>query len=379
MEARRTPLYDLIVAAGARMIEFGGWDMPLQFSGIRDEHGAVRSLAGIFDLSHMGRLEVTGESASELLQWVLTNDLTKLEVGDAQYTLLCQEEGGILDDLVLYRLDQQRFWLVVNAANTAKDLAWLETHRPPGVEVTDITDRTALLAIQGPCSQELIARLGGGLEQLGYFKCRQAVLDGVECVVARTGYTGEDGFEIVCAGRDAARMWTGLGDLRLAGRRPLPCGLGARDVLRLEAGLKLYGMDMDEKTCPYEVGLGWVVRLKKGEFIGREALEQLYHAGPSREAVGLRMLDRNVPRHGCRVTKGGRPIGKITSGTYSFSLNQGVAMAMVQAAYCRVGQGVGVEIRGHTSPAEIIKTPFYRGSVRTHSGAGWSAHVDQGA
>ena len=367
--SRVTPLYRIVRSHDARMIEFAGWDMPLQFSSIKDEERSVREFAGAFDLSHMGRVQVHGEGSTALLERLLTNQVGSLVPGQARYTLMCQEEGGIIDDLVVYRMESERYLLIVNAANCLRDLAWMASAKRAATTISDLTDETAMIALQGPRSELLLASDVLGLGELPYFGWREAEVGGVACTVARTGYTGEDGFELICAADRAEQLWSHLLGLQSDGRRPLPCGLGARDILRLEAGLRLYGVDMDEKTSPYEAGLGWVVKLEKGDFIGREALSQLRMAGPSHVIVGIVLHEQGIPRHGFRVSAGGRSIGKITSGSYSFWLNRGIAMAMVQVAYSREGTAVEIDSRGHACRAEIIRLPFYRGSVQSTQGA----------
>ena len=359
--ALRTPLYDRHRALGGRLVDFGGWEMPQQYSSIRDEHRAVRTVAGLFDISHMGRFRVRGESAFAFLQGLLTNDLSRIGPGQAQYTLMCDERGGILDDLVVY-WGEEGFMAVVNASNRERDLDWMREHAPAGVEVEDRTFELALIALQGPKAEALLP--AEGLETIPYFGFRLAEVAGLRVIAARTGYTGEDGFELFVGSENVGGLWDAILEAGSAEGVPA-CGLGARDACRLEAALRLYGNDMDESTNPYEAGLGWTVRLKKGDFVGSQALARVKQAGPARELVGLRSLDRSIPRHGSRVQAQGRELGHVTSGTYSFWLNQGLGLASVEAGAAPVGSRLEVESRGQQGKAEVVPLPFYRGSVHS--------------
>ena len=355
---RRTPLYDRHRELGGRMVDFAGWEMPQQYTSVRDEHLAVREAAGVFDVSHMGRMRVTGEGATEALNRLVTNDLGRIGEGAAQYNLLCREDGGILDDLILYR-GGGGWTIVYNAGNRAKDEGWFESHLQ-GCELQPLSDAVGLLALQGPKAVDVLRGLAiGDVASLPYFGFTTTAVAGVEPVaVARTGYTGEDGFELFVDSDRIGQVWDALLE---AGTKP--CGLAARDVCRLEAGLRLYGNDMDESTNPYQAGLGWTVKLEKGDFIGREALERIKAAGPDRVIVGLSCGDRTIPRHDAEVWAGGRAIGRVTSGTYSFFLNRGIAMASVEAGAAPVGTPVEIEARGGRGEAEVVKLPFYRGTA----------------
>jgi len=342
------------------MVDFGGWEMPQQYTSIRDEHLAVRHVAGLFDVSHMGRFRVAGDSL-EFLQHLVTNDLSQLGLGQAQYNLLLNEEGGIVDDLVVYH-GEEGFFVVVNASNREKDLRWFREHAPSGLEVEDRTFELALIAFQGPRAQELLP--ADGLDGLAYFGFRRGGVAGVRALISRTGYTGEDGFEIFVNSDRVAEVWDAiLARGKEAGA--LPAGLGARDATRLEAALRLWGNDMDETVNPYEAGLGWTVKLDKGDFIGRDALVKVKAEGPRRKLVGLKLEPGSIARHGAAVSSGGKKAGVITSGTHSFFLGYPIALAMVEAASLRVGDTVGVEVRGREAPAEVVKLPFYRGSARS--------------
>lgn len=352
------------------MVDFAGWELPQQYASIRDEHAAVRRAAGLFDLSHMGRVEVTGEGAEAYLQGLLTNDVARLGPGRAQYTLLCREDGGILDDLVVYRRSAHALLAVVNASNRDKDLAWMRERLPAGVELEDRTREVSLMAVQGPLAGQVLGRLGfdlGGLAPFGFTE--EGRLGGRPAMISRTGYTGEDGAEIFVASESAPALWEALVEAG-APAGLVPCGLGARDACRLEAALRLYGSDIDEATNPYEAGLGWVVRMDKGAFVGREALARVKSRGPAREMVGLRLEGQVVARHGCPVDAFGGRIGAVTSGTYSFWLGRAIAMAMVQRGKAAPGATVSVEVRGAEHPAEVTPLPFYRGSVQRPAPAG---------
>ncbi len=346
------------------MVDFGGWDLPQQYSSIREEHLAVRTVAGVFDLSHMGRLDVRGLAAADYLQGLLTNDVAQVAPGRAQYTLLCREDGGILDDLVIYRRAADDFLVVVNAANRVKDVAWMREHLPAGVTLDDRTHDVSLIALQGPRAEALLPASGLELSSLPYFGFGEGEIDGVPSLISRTGYTGEDGFELFVPAEHAAEVWRAVLE---AGKSEgvLPCGLGARDACRLEAGLRLYGNDMDETTNPYDAGLGWTVKLGKGDFNGSEALATIKAAGAKRRMVGLKTIDKTIPRHDSAVLSGDEAIGRVTSGTWSFFLDQGVAMASLEAGKGGPGDSVEVDIRGRRGRAEVVALPIYRGSVKS--------------
>ena len=360
----RTPLYDRHVALGGRMVDFGGWELPQQYTSIRDEHFAVRQAAGLFDISHMGRLVVEGEGAETYLQRLFTNDLNPVAPGHALYTLMCQEDGGAIDDLVVYREAADRFLVVVNAANREKDVAWMREHIPVGVSMSDHTSDMSLIAFQGPRAHALMPPDSSPTDDISYFTFRPGKVAGVAALISRTGYTGEDGFELFIDSRRVGDVWDAI---LAAGKSEgvLPAGLGARDATRLEAALRLYGNDMDETVNPYEAGLGWTVKLGKGDFIGRYALAKVKEMGPRRSLVGLTTQPGDIPRHGAAVTHEGVRAGVITSGTHSFFLGHPIALAMVEGPSLRVGEKVTIEVRGREAPAEVVKLPFYRGSARS--------------
>ena len=345
------------------MVDFGGWEMPQQYTSIRDEHLAVRKAAGLFDVSHMGRFRIRGGPALEFLQRLVTNDVSQLGQGHAQYNLMLNDGGGVVDDLVVYR-GEEGFFVVVNASNRETDLAWFRDHAVAGIEVDDRTFELGLIAFQGPRAQELMPC--EGLDDLAYFAFRRSAVAGVDALVSRTGYTGEDGFEIFVAGDRVGEVWDAILE---RGRETgvLPAGLGARDAARLEAALRLWGNDMDESVNPYEAGLGWTVKLGKGDFVGRDALQKVKAEGPRRQTVGLGMRPGDIARHGAAVAAGGRPVGVITSGTHSFFLGHPIALALVEARSLQVGDRAVVEVRGREAPAEVVRLPFYRGSARSLS------------
>ena len=343
------------------MVDFGGWELPQQYTSIRDEHFAVRRVAGLFDISHMGRFKVTGEASLGFLQGILTNDLSRIGSGRAQYNLMCNERGGILDDLVVY-WGEEGFFVVVNASNRERDLDWMRVNAPAGVDIEDRTIELAMIAFQGPMAVEVLPATG--LDDLPYFGFRPARVAGTNALVSRTGYTGEDGFEIFISAERVGGVWDAILE-RGAARGVLPAGLGARDATRLEAALRLYGNDMDESVNPFEAGLGWTVRLDKGPFIGREALTQIKRDGPRRTLVGLETSPGDIARHGAAVSSSRGRIGTVTSGTHSFFLGHPIALAMVEVASLRVGDSVAVDVRGREAPADVVQLPFYRGSARS--------------
>ena len=353
--AQRTPLYDEHVRLGAQMTNFSGWAMPLQYSSIREEHRAVREAVGLFDLSHMGELRVTDEL---LAQRVVSRDLGKLRTGHAQYAMLCNDHGGIIDDVLVYAMADGSHFLVVNAGNQDSDFEWIRG-QSNGDSVFNVGRDWALLGVQGPHAVALVQRLcDQDLSALRYYAFTEGTVAGVAAIISRTGYTGEDGFEIFCANPDAPRLWrTLLEEGRGDGIRP--AGLGARDTLRLEAGLRLYGNDMDADTNPLEAGLDWTLSMDK-DFIGRDAILRARQQGLTRVLVGFRILDRSIPRHGYPVVNGPERVGVVTSGNVSFTLGYNIAMAYVPPALATVGTRLAVDVRGTAAPAEVVAPPFYQ-------------------
>jgi aminomethyltransferase len=348
------------------MVDFAGYDMPLQYSGIRDEHIAVRRRAGIFDVSHMGEVLVNSPGARAWLQQLVSNDVSRLSDGEAQYTVMCNDEGGILDDLIVYRGDSEHFLVIVNASTRDKDISWMLEHGGREVGLVDASDDLALVAVQGPRSVDILEPLttldgGGSIREMKSFATSPAKIGGVPDSysqrISRTGYSGEDGFEIVIDAAGAVELWDALLEAG-AEHGMVPAGLGARDTLRLEAGLRLYGQDMDDATDPYSCGLGWTVKLDKGDFIGAAALRRLREA-PPRRFVGLRLGPRSIARHGQPVIQEGREIGVVTSGTFGFTVGTAVATASVEPSFTKDGD-VAVDIRGTAAPAEVVPLPFYK-------------------
>jgi aminomethyltransferase len=357
-ELRQTALNQRHRRLGARMVDFAGWDMPVQYpAGILAEHTAVRTSCGLFDLSHMGRIYLRGRDAFVLAQRCLTRDLAGLQPGQAAYGLLCTEQGGILDDVIAYLRGQDEVLFVVNASNREKDLAWFEQQRAQAGLETDIEDQTldtALIGVQGPKAQELLQPLcNADLEPLPGYSFVQTEIDCCYALVARTGYTGEDGFELLVSADDSGPIWDHLCSLGST-----PCGLGARDTLRTEAGMALYGHEIDDSTNPYEAGLGWTVSLAKDDFVGREALARLKEQGPWRKLVGLFVAEGGVPRPGFPLLAEGRRVGQLTSGTYSPTLKRSIAMGYVERALSEPGAKLEVEIRGRRAGAAVTKLPF---------------------
>jgi aminomethyltransferase len=355
--ASRTPLYETHLAAGARMVDFAGWQMPQQYRSVKEEHRAVRTGAGIFDVSHMGRFLVEGAGAADFLQHALTNDLDRIGQGRAQYTLMCRPDGGILDDLVVCRGDPWR--LVVNASRREADLSWLRSLAPTALGISDVSQELGLLALQGPKAVEVLARAGCDAGALRYFGWQEEAWSGTRILLSRTGYTGEDGFELFVPNTLLVDIWEGLLE---AGA--VPCGLAARDVCRIEAGLRLYGSDMDVQSNPYQAGLGWTVSLDKGDFIGREALARVSAEGPVRTLVGVECSGRTIPRPGAALRRNGETVGKVTSGTFSFWLNRGIGMASVVSGADALGTHLTIETRDGQSAALVTSLPFYRGSAQ---------------
>jgi aminomethyltransferase len=357
---KRTPLYEEHVAAGAKMIPFVGWEMPIQYpTGITAEHHAVRRAAGLFDVSHMGEIEVHGARSLDFVQHVTTNDVSRLEVGQAQYSTLPRDDGTLLDDLIVYRFPAH-YLLVVNASNRQRDFEWMQRFAPEfGVELRDRSDEIALLALQGPRAETVLARLTDhGLSQIGYYRFATGQVDGRDAVISRTGYTGEDGFELYIDADDAAHLWRRLLEVG-ADDGLLPAGLGARDSLRLEMGYALYGNDLDERRTPLEGGLGWVVKLDKGPFVGREALQRQKQEGVRVRLAGFRLKERGFPRPGYPIRVNGEPAGEVTSGIASPSLGEGIGMAYLPVAAAKPGTEIEIVIRERPVPAEVVRPPFY--------------------
>jgi aminomethyltransferase len=356
---RRTPFYEFHRAAGGRLIDFAGFEMPVRYTGDVREHLCVRRAAGLFDISHMGEFEVSGAGAAATLDRLVTNDVGALEVGQALYSPLCRPDGGIVDDLLVYRLPD-RYMVVVNASNIAKDFAWMMEHVGPETRLSDRSDETALLAIQGPRAAEVVrGHVPDAALDLGYYRFTIGRIFGAEGVISRTGYTGEDGFELYFHPRDAERVWTGI----MTAGRPFglePVGLGARDTLRLEMAYMLYGNDITDTTTPLEAGLGWTVKLKKPvDFFGKDALLRQKGEGLKRKLVGFALDGRRVPRHDMDIEREGAVIGKVTSGTFSPSLERPIGMGYVAAEHAAIGTVIEIRAGEARLAATVVSRPFY--------------------
>jgi aminomethyltransferase len=359
----RTPLYEEHKRAGGKIVPFAGWEMPVQYAGISEEHKAVRTAAGLFDTSHMGELLLKGEFSGQVVNYLITNDASKLADGQALYTCACNEGGTILDDLIVYRVAADHYLIVCNASNRPKMAAHFAKAAENHCDFEDVSDKTAMIALQGPKALAIAGLAGGDGPQLSALKSfhfRDAVLANVKCTVARTGYTGEDGVELFCAPGDAPQLWRQLLDL---GRDQglVPAGLGARDTLRLEARLSLYGNDIDETTNPIEAGLAWVVKLDKTDFLGKAALAKVKAEGPSRKMVGFEMTGRGIARHGYPLhDKSGALVGVCTSGSPGPTVGKNIGMGYLPAAMSSIGQEFLVDCRGKKVDAVVVKTPFYK-------------------
>ncbi|MEA5533456.1 glycine cleavage system aminomethyltransferase GcvT [Crocosphaera sp. XPORK-15E] len=354
----RTPLYDLIIEQKARMTEFSGWEMPVQFTGLKLEHEAVRNNVGMFDISHMGKFSLQGQDLIASLQSLVPSDLTKLTSGQAQYTVLLNPEGGIIDDIIVYYQSEQEAMIIVNAGTKDKDKTWILSHlATTPITLTDLSEEQVLLAVQGPESlTKLQPFVDDDLSQLQFFGHLKTKVLGKPAFIARTGYTGEDGFEVMVAPEVGQELWRSL-----AVNGVTPCGLGARDTLRLEAAMCLYGQDIDDHTSPLEAGLKWLVHLEsKGDFIGREVLEKQATAGVKRRLVGLQMEGRHIARHGYPIVSEGEIVGEVTSGTLAPTVGKAIALAYVPTELSKIGKKVEVEIRGKLYPAKVVKKPFYK-------------------
>ena len=370
MERRKTPLWELHRETGARLIDFGGWDMPVQYaSGTIKEHKAVRESVGLFDVSHMGEVYLRGPRVREAVERLTTNAVAGAPVGKAVYTLLCRPDGGVVDDCIFYKRSDEEFFVIVNASNTGKDLEWFREQTHSLCDVVDVSDDTALIAVQGPKAVALVDMLARGtLSGLTSFTFTDAVVAGVECVAARTGYTGEDGFELACSNRDAPALWEALLDA-VAPIGGLPIGLAARDSLRLEAKLPLYGNDLDDDHSPLEAGLGWAVKLDGRDFLGATALRAQKAAGLTRQLVGFRIDEgaRAIARHGHAVVdRAGSPdhpvVGVVTSGGPGISVGGSIGLAYVPAALAGAGTQLTIDVRGNDVPATVVAGKFYKRS-----------------
>ena len=359
---KQTPLVSVYGEYGGKTIDFGGWELPVQFSGIKHEHESVRTKAGLFDVSHMGEFTLKGAGSLPFLQKMVTNDVSKLKVGKAQYTAMCYEDGGTVDDLIIYKRGEDDYLLVVNASNIEKDFEWLKSHLTEEAIIENQSDKVALLALQGPLAEKVLQPLSleADLTNLGFFSFYENVkIAGIHVLISRTGYTGEEGFELYCASEDAVKLWK---ELLTAGESIglVPCGLGARDTLRFEAKLPLYGQELSREITPIEAGIGFAVKVDKGDFIGGEVLKAQKENGAPRKLVGIEMIDRGIPRHGYPVFADGAKIGEVTTGTQSPTLKKNVGLALIKSEFAVMDRVVTVEIRGKQLKAKVVKTPFYK-------------------
>jgi len=359
---KRTSLHPTHVALGARMVPFAGWEMPVEYSGISAEHVAVRTAAGLFDVSHMGEVEIAGKDALAAVQHISSNDASRLQVNQAHYSALTLPNGAFVDDMLVYRFAPNHFLLVVNGANEEKDYAWIAEHAKTAgdVAVVNSSSRYALIAVQGPKALGIVQRLTAvDLSAIKYYWFAHGEIAGVRGTLSRTGYTGEDGFEIFCPPSLAPRVWDAV---MAAGKDEglVPCGLGARDTLRLEAAMRLYGNDIDDQTTALEADLGWIVGWKKDEFIGHDVLRKQKAEGVARKIVGFEMRDRAIARHGHAVMQGAEPVGVVTSGTQTPFLKKAIGMAYVPVAMTAPGTKLEIDIRGRRAAAEVVALPFYK-------------------
>ena len=364
---KKTPLYHVHVALGARMTGFAGFDMPVQYTGIVQEHMAVREAAGIFDVSHMGEVFVQGPQAFAFVQHLVTNDVSKLYDGRALYTVMCRPDGGIVDDLLVYRLSETRYMLVINASNIDKDFAWMQANNPMGADLENASDQVALMAVQGPKSLSIVQKLTDApLDELKYYHFLEPpsgrFLGCQHAIISRTGYTGEIGLELYCEAGNAETVWNAVMEAgQPEGLKPV--GLGARDTLRLEAGFCLYGNDITDATNPYEAKLGWITKLDKGDFVGNETLKKVKEDGPSRKLVGFVMEQRAIPRQGYPILNtAGEEIGFVTSGSQSPVLGKGIGLGYVanEEAYTAPGAALAISVRNRPVPARVVKPPFHK-------------------
>jgi aminomethyltransferase len=358
---KRTTFYNIHKNLGAKIVEFAGYEMPIQYSSIISEHKAVRDSVGVFDVSHMGEVFVKGENALDFVQYITVNDASKLFPGRVQYSAMCYEDGGIVDDLLVYRISQNEFLLVINASNIEKDFAWMQKNNKFGVELTNRSDEFSLLAIQGPNSLKTLQKLTDTPINLEYYHFTQLNIAGVDMIISRTGYTGEVGYELYFVGdeKSAKNVWDKIFE---AGKEfdIQPVGLAARDSLRLEMGFCLYGNDIDQTTNTLEAGLGWITKLTKSEFIGKDALLKVKETGLNRKLVAITSDEKTFPRHGYDISVNNNKVGFITSGTVSPMLEKPIAMGYVETKYAEIGSDVNMLIRGKEVPAKVVKLPFVK-------------------
>jgi len=361
---KKTPLFETHQSLKGKIVPFGGWAMPVQYTSILEEHRAVRDRTGLFDVSHMGEIEVRGEEALPLLQTLMTNDVSRLADFGAQYSVMCNRDGGAVEDLLIYRFSRDHFLLCVNASNIEKDYQWIRENNRTSAEVLDLSPATAQLAIQGPLSESILKKLTEtNLSSIRYYHFQSGEVCGTDTMIARSGYTGEDGFEIFFPAGKASGLWEEIMD---AGKEEglVPVGLGARDTLRLEMGYPLYGHELDSTHGPLLAGLDWIVKLGKGEFIGREALEQQRKQGLTERLIGLEVTGRGIPRAGYSLLKDGEPVGRVTSGTFSPSLKQGIGLGYCRTVFTAPGQELELVVRSTRCPCRVVRLPFAPSRVK---------------
>lgn len=364
---KKTPLYEIHCNLGGKIVDFARWALPVQYTGIIEEHERVRNIAGLFDVSHMGEILVQGQDAEKFIQRMVTNDVSRMYAGRIQYSPMCYTNGGVVDDVLIYKLEDNKYLLVVNASNTDKDFKWIVDNKNFGmnIEINNLSSEYAQLAIQGPKSQEILGKLANfPLEEIKPFRFEQGVsVAGVDVLISRTGYTGEDGFELYISPQDAAFIWNKIME---AGKPSglIPAGLGARDTLRFEASMPLYGQEISEFITPIEAGLDRFVKFEKGDFIGRDTLIAQKEKGPNVRLIGFEMIDRGIPRTHYNVSVNGETVGTVTSGNFSPSLKKTIGMALVEKDYAKVGQIIEITIRNKALKAKIIDMPFYSKNER---------------
>ena len=359
---KRTPLYNIYSEYGGKIVEFSGWEMPIQFEGIITEHESVRNAAGLFDVSHMGEIDIKGAGALEFVQNLVTNDIAVLEENQILYTFMCYTNGGVVDDLLVYKFSEEHFYLVINAGNIDKDYQWMLANRGTyDVEIINLSNEVAELAIQGPRAQKILQKITDiDLDEIKFFYCKKDVfVDGVKCLISRTGYTGEDGFEIYTSSQKIEQLWHRL--LSVGGEEGLrPAGLGCRDTLRFEACLPLYGNELSQDITPLEAGFGYFVKLTKNNFIGKEALLKQKEAGLKKKLVGFEMKDRGIPRHGYEVSVLGEKIGVVTTGYLSPTLKKNIGLALIDSKYSELGTEIEILIRNKPLKAIVVSKKFYK-------------------
>lgn len=365
-QLKRTPLYEAHVSLGAKMVPFAGWEMPIEYTGLVDEHNAVREQAGIFDVSHMGEIDVKGQDALAFVQYLVANDVKTLEDNQVLYTHMCYEDGGTVDDLLVYRFDDNHFYLVVNASNIDKDVAWVkQLAQPYNVTVTDLSDVTAEVAIQGPNAEKITQKLTDqDLKEIAFFYCKRDVtIAGKNCLISRTGYTGEDGFEIYAAPEDITAIWDALLEAGKEGGLK-PAGLGCRDTLRFEVALPLYGNELSKDISPLHAGLGFFVKLEGDDFMGKAALVEQKAQGLAKKIIGFEMAESGIPRHGYPVLVGAEVVGEVTTGYYSPTTERTVGLALVKNGVTEMGSPIEIQIRKKTKKATVVPKKFYKKSYK---------------